>query len=182
MLTITVVLSEGLDESTNEFVTLESFTLELEHSLFSLSKWESFYKKPFLNEEKKTSEEALAYFKYMTFTPDVPDEVWNKLSQKNVDEINEYMNATMTATWFSKSAQKSAQREIITAEIIYYWMIGVGLPFECQHWHLDRLLTQIRVINEKNAPDKKKSRFTSSAAQQRREMNARRKAQLGTTG
>lgn len=182
MLTITVVLSEGLDERTNEFVTVESAILKLEHSLFSLSKWESFYKKPFLNEEKKTSEEAMAYFKCMTLTPDVPDEVFNKLSQKNVDEINEYMNATVTATWFSKSVKKGPQRETITAEIIYYWMVGVGLPFECQYWHLDRLLTQIRVINEKNEPDKKKRRFSSSAAQERRELNARRKAEMGTSG
>jgi hypothetical protein len=180
MLTINVVLSEGLDETTNEFVTLESFTLQLEHSLSSLSKWESFYEKPFLSDEKKTPPEAMAYIKYMTLTPDVPDDVFNSLSQKDIDTINDYMNAKMTATWFSERAKKTHDRQIITAEIVFYWMVGLSIPFECQDWHLNRLLTLVRVINEKNAPTKKMGK--TEALQEQRRINEQRRAQYGTRG
>jgi len=179
MLKIYVPMSEELfDERTGEFV-VETFALELEHSLASLSKWEQKFCKPFLNKKEKSGEELLAYVKAMVLTPEVPEEVFANLSDENVVQINEYMNAPMTATWFNDKAAPPS-REIITAEVIYVWMIMANIPFECQHWHLNSLFALIKAYNAKTATKKKMS--SKELAARNKALNDQRKAELGTSG
>jgi hypothetical protein len=179
VLTIQVAMPERFNEATEEFFT-PFVVLELEHSLVSLSKWESEFEKPFLAEKKMSDEEVFWYVKAMTLTPNVPPEVWGELSQKNLSEIDDYINKKMTATWFTEQEARGHSKEIITAEIVYYWMIALQVPFECQNWHLNRLLTLIRVCNQKNAPPKKMGR--AQQLQRQRALNEQRKAELGTRG
>jgi hypothetical protein len=179
VLTITVILAEHFNQETNQF-SYESFQLELEHSLSSLSKWESEFEKPFLGPDPKTPEEVLAYFKLMTLTPNVAPEVFDKLSEDNVSMINEYVARKMTATWFREVPDGPKTREIITAELVYYWMVQFNIPWEAQYWHLNRLFTLIRVLNEKQAKPKKMSKQDIIA--RNRQLNEQRRAQLNTTG
>ena len=179
MLTVHVPISESYDEVNYEFVQ-ETITLEFEHSLVTLSKWETKYEKPFLGPGAKTGEEAFGYYRAMLQTPDVPDEVLYRMTEDNVKAINDYINGKQTATWFKDVGPTSAAVEIITAELVYYWMLSLNIAMECQHWHLNKLITLIRVTNEKNKPPKKRS--AAEMAEERAAENARRKAALGTTG
>lgn len=180
MLTIIVPGDEFFDEESQEFVTRGDVKIELEHSLVSLSKWESKFEKPFLIAEEKTNEEILAYIECMVLTPEIPPEVFSRLTSDNYDKIDEYIEAKMTATWFSENPSAPRTSEVITSELIYYWLVTFNIPFECQHWHLNRLFTLIKVCNVKNAKPKKMSR--SELAARNRELNEQRKKQLGTRG
>jgi hypothetical protein len=181
MLRLTIRLSpEGWDEEKEEFVEAKTQILELEHSLVSLSTWESKWCKPFLSKDAKTEEEVLDYIKIMTLTEDVDPSVYSRLSQENIKEIDNYINAPMTATTFSETKGGKGSREIITAELIYYWMVALQIPFECQNWHLNRLLTLVRVCNIKNAPPKKHSKRETASSYAA--INAARRKQLNTKG
>ena len=180
MLRITIPAVEQWDERKQEFVTTKEQTLQLEHSLVSLSKWESKWCKAFLTKQEKTFEETLDYIKCMTITQNVDPEVYKYLTNGNIDEVNRYIEAPMTATYFSEDKNGKTSREQITAELIYYWMISLNIPFECQKWHLNRLLTLIKVCNIKNTPPKKRSKkeiMSRNAA-----LNAARRKQLNTKG
>lgn len=180
MLTITIPAVEMFNEKTQEFVTFKEQTLQLEHSLVSLSKWESKWCKAFLSKEEKTLEETIDYIKCMTITQNVNPEVYNRLSRSNIEDINKYIDSPMTATTFYDDKQKGRNREIITNELIYYWMISLNIPMECQKWHLNRLLTLIRVCNIKNSPPKKMSR--SEIMSRNAALNKARRQQLNTKG
>ena len=178
MLHITIPAVEQWDEVKQEFVYTKDQTLSLEHSLVSLSKWESKWCKAFLTKQEKTFEETLDYIKFMTITQNVDPKVYNYLTNENIDEVNRYIEAPMTATYFSEDKTSKISREQVTAELIYYWMISLNIPFECQKWHLNRLLTLIKVCNIKNTPPKKRSRkdiMSRNAA-----LNAARRKQLNT--
>lgn len=157
MLKIVVPAAELFDEIKEEFVYRKEQTLQLEHSLVSLSKWESKWNKAFLGKQEKTDEEILDYVRCMTLTQNVDPEVYTRLSAENYAEINAYIEAPMTATCFHDEKKNQRSRETVTSELIYYWMISYSIPVEFQKWHLNRLLTLIQVCNVKNTPPKKRS-------------------------
>jgi len=183
MLTIEIPDKEYFDDETQRFFTVKGSTLMLEHSLASLSKWEQKWEIPFLNKVEKTNEQTLDYIRCMVVSPEnPPEQIFSTLSKDITDKISEYINAKMTATWFNDAkANQRSSSEVVTAEIIYYWMVALNVPFETQYWHLNRLLTLIRVINIKNDP-KKKMMPKSEAAAQQRLLNEQRKARFNTKG
>ena len=180
MLTIKIPDTEYYNEETSQFVSVKERTIDLEHSLVSLSKWEAKWCKPFLGKDQKTSEEVRDYIRCMIIDRNVPDNILYALSKQQEKQIADYIDEKMTATTFSDISSASKNREIITSEIIYYWMISLNIPFECQKWHLNRLLTLIRVCSIKNAPPKKMGR--NSVLSRNAQINAARKKQLNTRG
>jgi hypothetical protein len=179
MLRVTIPANEYFDEVKNEFIQTKEQTLQLEHSLLSLSKWEQTWKKPFLKKGDKSAEESCDYVRCMTINKDVDPSVYSYIPQSILSRIAEYIDDPHTATTFNN--QKSApNREIITSEVIYYWMTALQIPFECQKWHLNNLLTLIQVCNIKNAPAKKMSK--RDLASRNRALNAARRSQSGSMG
>ena len=180
MLEITIPATEIYDEVNNEFVTIKEQTLKLEHSLVSISKWESKWCKPFISNDKKTVEETIDYIKCMTINKNVDPNIYRCLTAEQINKINEYISAPMTATWFTDKENKKTNREQITSELIYYWMVALQIPSEYEKWHLNRLLTLIRVCNIKNQPPKKMSKrdtLSRNAA-----LNAARRKQMNSRG
>lgn len=180
MLTITIPSQELYDEKTNTFSSTKERTLQLEHSLVSLSKWESKWCKPFLNKTDKTLPETIDYIRCMTITQNVDPNVYNFLTQSNIEEINKYISAPMTATTFYEDPQGTGKKETVTSELIYYWMITLNIPMECQKWHLNKLLTLIRVCNVKNAPAKKMAK--GDIMRRNAALNAARRKQFNSKG
>lgn len=181
MLVITIKGIELWDEVAEKFSTFGDSVLELEHSLVSLSKWESKWEKPFLAPGEKSAEEILDYINAMITTPVFPPEVLTNLSQENISQITEYIESKQSATLLVICLKKKGgANETITSELIYYWMVIFNIPFETESWHLNRLFSLIRICNVKNSKPKPMSK--SAIAARNRELNAQRKAQLGTTG
>jgi len=180
MLTITVPEWEDWDPVKQMFVSGKATVLTMEHSLLSLSKWESVFHKSFLNNKNITAEEMLAYIRFMTLTKDVDPAVYLHLTSENMKTIDDYINDPMTATTFSGKNNKKPSKKIITNELIYWWMVSLGIPFECQKWHLNRLMTLIRVANIKSQPSKKMNKKEQGA--QARSLNAMRRARSGSKG
>ena len=187
MLQITIPSGEIFDESTNTFIQVKEQTLTLEHSLVSLYKWESKWHKPFLEAQKrgdlkqeKSQEEILDYIKCMTLTQNVDPNVYLGLTNANIQAINEYIEDPMTATTFSDEKKKGGKQRIVTAELIYYWMIALQIPIKCEKWHLNKLLTLIRVCNIENTPPEKKS--MADIRKTNRELNMARRKRLNSKG
>lgn len=181
--TIPAAESESFNEETGEFVYTQitkEQTLQLEHSLVSLSKWESKYCKPFISQKDFTNEETLYYIKCMTLTQNVDPEVYNHIPEQVADQIHEYINAPMTATVITEQKTGKGSREIVTNELIYYWMTKFGIYKECEKWHLNRLLTLIRVHLVKEQPPKKMSK--SEIMKRNIALNAARRQQLNSRG
>lgn len=181
MLEIEVPDIEMFDEEKSVFFNIKGITLQLEHSLISISKWESKWKKPFMVEKPpKTYEETLDYIRCMTINKKVDPNIYKALTGDQLERINNYIEDSMTATWFNDSSQGAPSREIITAELVYYWMIKAGIPMECEKWHLNRLITLIRVFGIKDAPKKKRSKTEIMA--RNRELNEQRRAAMNSKG
>lgn len=168
------------DEAEERFIKTKDTELCLEHSLVSVSKWESKWHKHFIGNDNLTQEMLVDYVRCMTLTQNVNPEVYYAITDDQYGQIKEYISDSMTATWFSESTEKKYSRDIITSEIVYYWMIALQIPFECQKWHLNRLLTLIRVCNEKNQPEKKMSQ--SEVMRRNREINEARRRALNSKG
>lgn len=183
MLTIYVPEQEGWDEDKEEFFHIKAKTLQLEHSLISLSKWESKWKKPFLaSTNSRTVEESIDYIRCMTLTQSVDPRVFEGLSPDILQQIRDYMDDAQTATWFSEEQKRHSpvSRETVTSELIYYWMICYNIPFECQKWHLNRLLTLIQVCGIKQEKPQKLTK--SQLAARNSKLNAQRRARLHSKG
>jgi len=183
MLTITVPEMEFFDERTGSFISVKSQTLQLEHSLISLSRWESKWKKPFLNLTNPTMEELQDYVRCMSLNQNVDPMVYRALGAKELQEIQAYISDPHTATTITDRRTTGRGRfrnEIITSELIYYWMIDYEIPFSCEKWHLQRLLMLIRICGIKNTPEKRMSK--NSIFAQNKALNARRRAMLHSKG
>jgi len=167
------------DEQTSSFSYAEEATIELEHNLVSVYQWESKWKKPFLAKNEKTNAEVIDYIKCMTKNV-VEDNVYDRLTSKHYEAINKYIDDIMTATTFHNQDNKNGNSSVMTAELLYYYMTAFNIDFQCQYWHLNRLLTLIDVCSIKSQPEKKMSK--KDVYRQNKSLNAARKAKLGTKG
>ena len=183
MLDITIPAMELWDEKNEEFINVKEQTLRLEHSLVSLSKWETKWCKPFLSKDKKTQEETMDYIRCMTLTQNVDPNVYICMPDSIIEQINQYIDAPMTATWFTERKGGTAKNgKQTTSELIYYWMLSLNIPFECQKWHLNRLLTLIKVCSIENQPSKNKKMSLNENISMQRALNEARKQKLKSKG
>lgn len=181
MIDISIRGTEAFNEETNEFIEIPECVLTLEHSLISISKWESRWHKPFLDKRDKTREETIDYIKCMTINKNVPAIVYDFLSNDVITKVNAYISNPMTATVINKKRENTApSTEPVTSEMIYYWMISLNIPVEFEKWHLNRLLTLIQVCNIKNTPHKKMN--PTELAKRNTALNAARLKRYHTRG
>lgn len=180
MFYLNIPYTEMFDERTNEFIQISEQTIEMEHSLISISKWESKWKKAFLSKREKTYEETFDYLRCMAITKNVNPEIYKCITHKQINEINEYISDPMTASYFMETYSKSKNTEVITSELIYYWMISFNIPFECQKWHINKLLALIKVCELKSPYRKKKTK--REILEQNVMLNEMRRKQLNSNG
>lgn len=180
MIQITIPGGELFDQKTNEFVKFKTTTLNLEHSLISISKWEAKHKKPFLQTGNRSADEIADYIACMSMAQTIDPRIIYKAPAKEIQRVAEYIDDPMTATTFKEDPSQPKSHQIVTSELIYYWMIAYNIPFECQKWHLSRLLTLIRICGIKNAPPKKTSK--AEMMRRRSQINAERRSRLHTKG
>lgn len=180
MLQLKINDASFFDEKTESFYDIKGQTLQLEHSLVSISKWEAKWKKPFLSREPKTREETIDYIRFMTITQCVNPLLYSLINDEMIEKVNRYIDDPMTATTFRKTEGKGSAAKVITSEEIYYYMTAYQIPFECQRWHFNRLMTLIRVCDEKNKPKKKGRRGENRANWSK--ANAARRAAMGSKG
>ena len=179
MLSIVVPKTKMWNDKFQKFANSPETKLDLEHSLISISKWESIWKKPFLSTEGKSTEETISYIRCMTLTRNVDDLVYSALTVGNLESVADYISDKHTATTINEVSRPN-HGELITSELIYYWMVTLNIPMECQRWHLNRLITLIRVCNVKNAPPKKMTQ--QEVMSKHRALNAARRKRLKTKG
>lgn len=175
-----VIAEEGFDNEKQEFVDINPVVVDLEHSLLSVSKWESFYQKPFLSGMEKSKKEMFGYLQAMMITPGLDPDVLYRCSAENIATIEDYINSTQSATTFGSMPERRGPGEVITSELIYFWMVSFNIPFECETWHLNRLFSLIRICNIKSQKPKQMS--SRQIAMRNRELNNKRKAEMGTSG
>jgi hypothetical protein len=182
MLPIILPANEMFDEQTQTFINTEEQTLELEHSLVSLSQWEAKWHKPFISEAEKSLEETIDYIKCMTLTPNIDESVYKTIAYNNeiLTKINQYIDDPQTASIVIDRNKGKNTGEFLTSETFYYWMISLQIPFECQYWHLNRLIALIKFCSAKNAPKKKMSQ--REIMEQNRALNAARRKQMNSKG
>ena len=180
MLELVIEPMEFWDEATETFIEIKGQTLRLEHSLVSISKWESKWHKPFLSDKEKTKDETIDYIKCMTLTQNVNPDIYNRINQEHIHKIKQYIEDPMTATTINRPKNGRPNREQVTAELIYYWMIALNIPVEFQKWHLNKLLMLVEVCNIKNQPPKKMSK--NAIKNRNAALNAARRQQLNSKG
>lgn len=180
MLVLNIQASELFDEETDRFIMIKPQTVKLEHSLVSISKWEAKWCKPFLDKSQKTRDEVLDYIRCMIINPLKDQDVVLGFTNKDINKVIDYINAPMTATTVTFFETQKSRRETITSELIYYWMISAGIPFECEKWHINRLFALIKICGAKNAP--KKKGYNANYAKMQSDLNAKRRAMLNSKG
>lgn len=180
MLKLEIKEQEFFDEATGRFYTVKPQILHLEHSLISISKWESKWHKPYLKDDPKTFDEELDYVRCMSIDKEIDDSTLHSLTALQINQIRDYINDSMTATWFSNRNKVRPSSRVITSELIYYWMTSCGIPFSCEKWHLNRLLVLIRICNVEGSSKKKMNKRDQLAEQ--RKLNAARKQKYNTKG
>ncbi len=176
MLKIIVPAGELFDPKTETFIYTKPVELVLEHSLVAISKWESKWEIPFLNTEL-TIEQFVDYVRCMTITQNVDPNVYLTMNQTVMNRIRAYMDAKMSAAVIHSDRQNNrSSTKFITADLIYYWMVALQIPFECQKWHINRLLMLIRIAEIEQNPNKKLSKAESAKKSQA--INAARRAKM----
>ena len=182
MLQLKISSSRWFDEAREEFVIYPATSLKLEHSLISVQRWEAKWHKSFLNAKELTQEEVMDYVRCMSLDQNVDPSVFARLTSADVEKIKAYIADPMSATTFSSYQKNTPSRQIITAEIIYYWMTSFNIPFECAKWHLNQLLTLIRVCGIKGNPGGKIKGNSRELGKQRAALNKARRAKNGSLG